>query len=318
MEISCDIAWFAERDIDIWLAEELRLNAHFARWFLDKLGKQTSISVPAYRTRPSVCDGRETDVEALFRMADGNTFAVLIEDKIKAEFQPGQMEDYQRRGERGVDEHQWAEFAVAVFAPAYRTPFTSLPEDAFTITFEEAAHTIKGNSIDHRTLYRALFLERAAQPKAIVAEGVDEFKIEWWRAVSQMVREKLGDFFLPQIPKKTNYVNPRTPDMPSYLRLDLKGNQGEVALAFKGFPEKLLRSLVSSLKPDGVEVFKGTWKDPVLRISNLPKFHTGDELAVVADRVHSAYGAAHKLVSVWRANRDLFDVAAAELPAKES
>jgi hypothetical protein len=70
--MSCDIGWFAEQDIDIWLAEELRVNGPFANWFLAKVGKTADISVPAYRTRVSILDGggRETDVEALFRLSD--------------------------------------------------------------------------------------------------------------------------------------------------------------------------------------------------------------------------------------------------------
>lgn len=314
METSCDISWFVERDIDIWLAEELRVNPSFARWFLDTLGEDKSITVPAYQTRTSICEGRETDVEALFRMADGNTFAALIEDRIKAPFQPGQMEDYKERGERGKEEHRWAQFAVAVFAPAYRIPFLGLPNDVFTIEFEEAAQSLKLGSPDTRALYRACFLERAAQPTAIVVRDVSEFAKQWWFAVNQMVQEKFGDFFGPQEPAKTSYINPKAMDMPSYLRLDLKGSQGEVALTFKGFPESLLRSLVSPVKPAGIEIFKkGTWTDPVIRISNLPKFSVGDDLQITADRILSAYAAAHRLVLFWRENKDLFDTAASQL-----
>jgi hypothetical protein len=110
MNSDCDIHWFAERDIDVWLAEELRFNAGFARWFLDKLGLPSTTSVPAYRTRVSVVEGtpRETDVEALFRTSDGETVAVLIEDKIKAGFQREQMEDYVKRGVRGKERGYWS------------------------------------------------------------------------------------------------------------------------------------------------------------------------------------------------------------------
>ena len=68
--MSCDVIWFAERDIDLWLAEELRVNSAFASWFLEMIGNTCPVSVPASRTRTSVLDEvwRETDVEALFSL----------------------------------------------------------------------------------------------------------------------------------------------------------------------------------------------------------------------------------------------------------
>ena len=109
MEISCDVTWFAERDIDVFLAEELRTNEYFCRWFLSKLARADAVSAPAYRTRVSAPDdaGRETDVEALFRTLRGDIHAVFIENKIKAGFQPNQMEDYLDRAERGKRDGKW-------------------------------------------------------------------------------------------------------------------------------------------------------------------------------------------------------------------
>jgi hypothetical protein len=43
-QISCDLTWFAERDIDVWLSEELRVNAAFADWFLKKIGNALPIA----------------------------------------------------------------------------------------------------------------------------------------------------------------------------------------------------------------------------------------------------------------------------------
>lgn len=312
MEMSCDIIWFAERDIDVWLAEELRANAGFARWFLSRLGRTTEVSVPAYRTRVSVIDdaGRETDVEGLFHTSDGSTFAVLVEDKIKASFQPNQMNDYVDRGERGKKDGNWSEFAVAVFAPSYRVPFgISLPPSVITLRFEEAANQLKLlDPNDLQSVYRAKFLERAAQPNIISVETENPFLAEWWKAVDEMVRTEFGDFFLIERQRfpKTVYVNPKCANMPSYLRLDLKGSQGKVDLAFKNLSLDVLSSLVSTIKPDNAYVVKYN-KSAALQISNLPKFQISDGLDIIQDRVRTSYQAAHKLLSFWRANKKLFD-----------
>lgn len=319
MNADCDIHWFAERDIDVWLAEELKFNAGFARWFLNKLGQPSSMSVPAYRTRVSVVEGRETDVEALFRTAEGSTFAVLVEDKIKAGFQTNQMEDYVERGKLGTKRGNWSGFAVAVFAPRYRMPFPkALPPTVVALEFEEAAKRIASSEPhDARAIYRARFIERAAQPKVIVAENENQFLAQWWKAVDDLIREQFGDFFV--IDRKsfpsTTYVNAKCVNMPAYLRLDLKGDQGEVALAFIGFPLNDLKSLVAPLELNGVVVDqKNRNKDPALRIANLPKFRIDDGLeSETMHRVLTSYSAAHKLLSFWKSNRLLFDDAAARL-----
>jgi hypothetical protein len=315
MEISCDVSWFAERDIDVWLAEELRTNAEFGSWFLHEAGFTEHAVVPAYRTRVSVMDdaGRETDVEALFRASNGETKAVLVENKIKASFQPHQMEDYMDRGRRGKNDGKWAEFAVVLFAPSYRTPFAiPMPPEVVTLRFEDAAERLRSISAnDPRLIYRAEFLERAAQPSTVVAaEGTNPFLIEWWKAVDEMIRREFADFFeidRQRFPK-TVYVNPRCANMPSYLRVDLKGAQGEVDLAFKNFPLDVLRKLVSSIKPDGIELVENK-KSAALRIGQLAKFQISDGLAIIDERVKASYRAAHQLLSFWRSHRLIFDEA---------
>jgi hypothetical protein len=207
-------------------------------------------------------------------------------------------------------------FAIAVFAPRYRRPFPkALPPGVVEFEFEDAADQIKASDAnDVRAIYRARFLERAAQPKIIVAKDENDFADQWWKAVNDTVKREFGDFFIidRQSVPKTTYVNAKCADMPTYLRLDLKGYQGEVALAFKGFPLEELKSLVAPIKPDDVvvDIRKGN-KDPALRISNLSKFEIDDGLdEEVMNRVRIAYGWAHKLLSLWKVNRSMFDDAA--------
>jgi hypothetical protein len=314
MKNYCNVHWFAERDIDVLLAVELKVNPDFSRWFLDKIEAPSSILVPAVRTRVSIVEDRETDVEALFHTSDGNNFVVLVEDKIKADFQYNQMEDYIKRAERGKSDKKWAAFAVVVFAPSYRV--FSLPSGVMRLNFEDAADQFElQGANDARAIYRAEFLKRAAQQQIIIVENVDGFVREWWNAVNAMVKQNFGDLFHPQKPRKTTYVNPHFSDKPSYLRLDLKGNQGKVALAFIGFSEEQLSYLAAdNNKPENVEVIKDArWKDPVLQIGKLDKFDVNDGMEVIGTRVRAAYQAAHGLVSFWKANRPSFDHVAAEL-----
>jgi hypothetical protein len=317
MNTICDVAWFDERDIDVWLAEELRINEYFCRWFLRKLGTdEAALSLPAYRTRVSVMDdaGRETDVEALFRISDGETYAVLIEDKIKAGFQPNQMEDYLYRGERGKRDGKWKDFAVVTFAPQYRN-FT-IPPGVVKLTFDEASENLSAAvTSDPRLIYRAHFLRRASQPNVLVVETANPFVVEWWTAVDEMTKHEFGDFFIVDRRRfpKTTYVNLKCADMPSYLRLDLKGNQGEAALAFINFSEDILRSIVTIVGTNIGDVVRKRGQDPTLVIGNLQKFQISDGLNAINGPVFNAYQAAYHLLSFWKENRILFDEAAAKI-----
>ena len=51
--MTCSIVWFAEHDIDIWLAEELRTNTEFAAKFLSGAGVEVTTALVC-QTRVSV------------------------------------------------------------------------------------------------------------------------------------------------------------------------------------------------------------------------------------------------------------------------
>src|SRR3974390_226134 len=100
----CEVKSFLERDIDIWLSEELRVNPAFSRWFCQQVGLPADeIEHPAIRTRISVMgENGETDVEALFHLASGRTIALLIENKIEHSLTSDQVERYFDRGRCGI------------------------------------------------------------------------------------------------------------------------------------------------------------------------------------------------------------------------
>lgn len=310
MNSLCEIKWFAERDIDVLLAEELRVNPIFARWFLDAQNVNSQVEVPAVRTSVSEMDGRgrETDVLALFGADKENRHAVLVENKIEADFQPNQLEDYLNRGRRGVDEKSWGGFSVAVFAPTYRN--LNVPAGVSVVRFADAARALRSSGRDDRTLYRAEFLEAADSMNIVSVEAVNPFVVAWWKSVDEMVAREFGNFFIVDRQRfpKTTYINPKCIDMPKYLRVDLKGDKGTVGIAIVGGSEEKLRGLIAQTQQDEFEVVRGARdKDPSLQISGLPKFFVNDGIEIIDSKVRVAYQAAHKLLTFWMKNRTLFD-----------
>lgn len=176
-----DVAWFAERDIDLLIAEELRVNPAFARWWLDALRLDADLSVPATRTRVSVVDENgEVDVEALFSVRNG-IFALLVENKVNAEFQPDQMERYVRRGEAGLASGLWNGFAIVVFGPARRIEaLRGRWPDVHVLSFEAAANALRTTHQDIRAIYRADFLERAGSGKSPLVASIEPHVVAFW------------------------------------------------------------------------------------------------------------------------------------------
>ena len=304
----CEIATFAERDIDVWLAEEFLFNADFCRWFLSEAGVSDQLSLPAFQCKISVTDdvGRETDVEALFRRNDGGVLALLVEDKIKAPFQPNQMEDYLERGNKGLKSKTWSEYCVAVFAPSYRT--LSVPEPVKVLTFDKAADALLSAGASERTEYRADFLRQANKPTAKVSEEISPAVIAWWYAVDEMLNREFGGFFVvdrKNFPKQT-WIAPRMQNMPDHLRVDLKGHLGEVDLAFKDVDFEAFRAAVDSLPRCQFILVKNS-KSSALRISGLEPFTISDGIDVVSTRVRAAFEAAKTLLMFWQEHRAVFD-----------
>lgn len=118
----CQVRSFLERDIDLWLAEELRVNAGFAAWLVSRAAGPTDIDVPAVRTRVSVMgENGETDVEALF--GPENRFALLVENKVEHSVSADQIARY--RAPRSTHASQFLEGKPDVFRSALRLSSSS-------------------------------------------------------------------------------------------------------------------------------------------------------------------------------------------------
>lgn len=89
---------------DLLLLEEFYTSDAFCSWFLEQtVGPEWSGAAVREVGRSVVRYGRESDLEVAFEAPDGRTLRLLIENKIKASFQPGQVEEYANRARRYVE-----------------------------------------------------------------------------------------------------------------------------------------------------------------------------------------------------------------------
>ena len=106
-----------ERDIDLMLLEEVSCEPGFQK-LIAVLALDPSFDwsfVEAANSISTVSHG-ESDLVAIFQSGE-RVAAVMIENKIAASFMHEQADRYRRRGERGIVDGHWSEFATVLMAP---------------------------------------------------------------------------------------------------------------------------------------------------------------------------------------------------------
>lgn len=118
-----------EHHIDFLLEEEFCCNPLFLSYFLGVAQEQfenreghpaglftPQLSSPCQTVRSVTSDKGETDVLVIYASNEAGRIAILIENKIRAGFQPEQAERYRTRGEAGRRQH-WDHFWTCLIAP---------------------------------------------------------------------------------------------------------------------------------------------------------------------------------------------------------
>jgi hypothetical protein len=310
----CGINKFVERDVDMFLAEELRVNSAFGKWIMERFDESTHLIFPAAHVNVSVVeDGSEADVVATFRTKSNRDHRLYVENKIDARLMPNQLERYLRRAEGDQRRELISGFSILFFTPSAYLE-TKLPTGVRQMSFEEAAQELASHE-DLRSRYRASLLMRALPIRTLAARDVhvgvtDPYIKDWWDQVYAMLDREFPGFFVhkTRYPRSV-YFAPETPGQGRYLRLDFKGHKGEIDLAFKGIPAAALRLQVSSM--DGLPgqiVVNG--KSSAIQMAGLAPFVISDGFEIIQTKVFAAYQAAHTLLSFWQRNRVQFDAIA--------
>lgn len=155
-----------ERHIDYILEEEFSINPDFLTFFLGQahlsaLDKSRIVAFAAkcYCTaaRSSTTADGESDLLVKYSEREGVLpIAILIEDKIRAGFQPTQAERYRKRGEEGKGE-RWSDYWTCLVA---HSKYSAKPGDFDAVVSLEALHRYFADKDDDRSRFRARILEQ--------------------------------------------------------------------------------------------------------------------------------------------------------------
>lgn len=279
---------------------------------MSHFGTAEEIAFPATNTSVQIPeDGSIADVVAIFDTKSGQKHRLFVENKIDAILMPDQLERYVRRAKGELRRGLIASYSILFFTPSEYLR-TSLPEGVIQISFEAAAQALRTRPVSLRSEYRASLIEKAlplrtpAARDAHVAE-TDPYIKDWWDRVYAMLDREFPGFFRhkTRYPRSV-YFAPENPGQAPYLRVDFKGQKGEVDLAFKNIPHEALGGVLQEMgRHPGKHIANG--RSSAIQISGLEPFVISDGIGIIDSKVRAAYQAAYDLLDFWKNNREAFD-----------
>jgi hypothetical protein len=152
-----------ERDIDLLIMEELVCSPEFLRAFLAAAGftvPNEGVDSSALKVRHSVVDaGGETDLLVELPLGGSEKgLRVYIENKVRAQFQPQQLERYQKRASDAVAAGECGQALVVLVAPEEYLEGLAHEGDVKTVSYQQMIGFLRSadEKIDNKELHRRL------------------------------------------------------------------------------------------------------------------------------------------------------------------
>jgi hypothetical protein len=225
-----------ERDLDLFILEELHSNSGFDCWLGERIGLKGFTCDKAEHSISAKLNAKwgETDVLAFFAKSP-ETVAVLIEDKIAADFQETQAERYQGRAIGLVNEGKATRALTVLVAPAVYLANVPI-EDPWDqrVSLELLQEWFRDRDGAHN-LWRAAALKeclaRVQRTKTAGNEDVRRFSV----AFAAFLKERYADRFSHTLTGDKWGFTVASPHTPAHVGLAWKTGKSSVDLAFSSF-----------------------------------------------------------------------------------
>lgn len=231
-----------ERDTDFLLLEELTSTPEFRTWFLQNLVPSENRPTEFIDAWHSVYDSEfgESDIEFGVIRSDGSRLLVMIENKIDATFQEAQLERYQKRGEKSLDE-DWDAFVTGLFAPEAYLEGTDRTETVDGVVSYEAVRKWFKDQASPRAIFKSGMLTDAIEQKRRgytpeIDKDVSELHQYYWELSHDRYPE-LGMNRPDGVPAGNLWVRFNPHGIPKEINLIHKMGRGDVDLQFSGAAE---------------------------------------------------------------------------------
>lgn len=226
-----------ERDIDLLLLEELTVSEDFFAWVINKTVKQKNAK--PYKVWHSLMDAEfgESDLVLLYK--DGREKkALLLENKIDAIAQPEQAERYIKRGEKGIVDGLWKEFATCLVAPeTYLDSTANASLYQYQLSYESIRKWYLKQG-DVRAKYKAqIVLEAIEKSRRGYTIVPDDRVSAFWFRYYELAKQHAPDLELARPskkPAKSCWIAFKPKSLPKGIRIVHKLDRGYVDLEIRG------------------------------------------------------------------------------------
>jgi hypothetical protein len=302
------LASIQESDLDLLLMIALNGSETFRNAFIGKATGETSTKFKkAWRGLADYTG--ETDVTVLYTGADGSRAAILIEDKIDAQFQKDQAKRCRARGELGVTNGDWTRFKTCLCAPeVYAKPYAEGPDWDRVVSIEVVVAMLAQCADEY-----APFLTEAIRRAVIKYDNggfVENLAAsEFWKRYRQLCLEEFPDLALSAFSERQTAAGPwpgfAADRLHHRLRLEHKPMSNCVDLTLKDFKYQQVLDRLSGRLPDGFAI-KSTPPSSAIRIE-APHIVATEPFDDQIDAVRGILKAARRLLLLWPKVRPLLD-----------
>lgn len=289
-----------ELHVDFLLEEEFCADQEFLNKFVASAGRMV-VPIETVDVKHSASDMYgEADLVVVYRVAGQRKIGLLIEDKIRAVFQPNQAQRYRERGEAGIREGNWDEYWTCLVAPKAYVDRGHAFDAA--VLLEEIKDWFASDQ-QRRYQFKARIVEQAikkAETTGVQQEDpvLTQFRAEYFNFFNLFFKDARISA-TTAIPRKAwkgdSWFDIRSDVLPKGAYINHKSERGFVDLTFPSTNAELLAAdLRQRLEPE--MKIEQTYNSAAIRLE-VPKIGRFDSFAMERDNVHQALTAVIRLIT---------------------
>jgi hypothetical protein len=279
-----------ELHVDFLLEEEFCANPEFLKTFV-KAAEQEHARIEVIEVKHSESDQYgEADLLVVYSVEGSRKIGLLIEDKIRAPFQPDQALRYHKRGEEGIWEKRWDEYWTCLVAPksyirdghGFHAALCLEQIKSWLAVDEPRRHQFKARVVD-------LAIKKAETfGVQVVDVTMTKFRQSYYDFATEFFSNLRRNVTMrPPAPtyKGDTWFDHRSSQLPKGVYVNYKSPRGFVDLTFPNTDAEQLKGLRQYLEP-GMRVER-TGNSAAIRIE-LDGIDRFDDFEAEKDKVHKA------------------------------
>ena len=238
------IADVKEKEIDFLVAEEFASSPTFLSLILRAFEKYKSINFEVTQINRSYTDGYgESDLEIFLKDEQGFILALLLENKVSAQFQSDQLLRYKQRGQSYLEKGKCDDYKIILVAPK-NYGYDQGSDIDLRIYYEDLIDWFTDNvNASKRYKFKEVLLKRALEKATHGYQLIeDEQTTKFWKEYWQLARKIAPILNMPEPGKRpaaSSFIYFAPTDFPIGLSLVNKVRFGVIDLQIAGLAKHI-------------------------------------------------------------------------------